>query len=612
MPATAVTRTPAGYLLNATPDAPDIRDRMYEPALIGLEREIVPKAADLRILDQKREGACTGFALAASINMQNRKRGFGDPAVSARMLYQMARLYDEWPGEDYEGSSIRGAIRGWWNNGVCSEKDWPYVQGQPGHLTVKRAKAARVNQLGAYYRLRPSITDYHTALNEAGIICASARVHNGWFTAHGGRINWERGTPMAGGHAFAIVGYNDEGFIVQNSWGPGWGDGGIALYNYEDWALHIQDAWVFRMAVPVPQAFDLSVAADTRTPQGRSAFADRNPRRDEIAGHFVHIDDGEFHAGGRYASTVTDVEETAKQLTASIKAGKYQHLLLYGHGGLNSPGASARRIRGMKTVFKENGIYPFHFMYDTGLCEELFDLIRNRGESFVERTGDFFDATDRFIENRLRRIGRRLWEEMKGGAKSAFARNGAGTATMKKLAKIPSQTNAKVHLCGHSTGAILMGHLLDAIDGQTVWKGRIATCSLLAPAATVEFYRNTFEPRLKGRRQVNLPGLTTYHLTDEQELDDTVTLFYRKSLLYLVSNAFEPEPQTPLLGMEKFIGDATHPKHDAVPSGSSPRARSRSETHGGFDNDPATMNDLLRRVLGAKPKRPFTEKDLDY
>ncbi len=38
-----------------------------------------------------------------------------------------------------------------------------------------------------------------------------------------------------------------------------------------------------------------------------------------------------------------------------------------------------------------------------------------------------------------------------------------------------------------------------------------------------------------------------------------------------------------------------------------------SETHGGFDNDPATMNDVLKGVLGTdKPSRPFTEEDLKY
>jgi hypothetical protein len=40
--------------------------------------------------------------------------------------------------------------------------------------------------------------------------------------------------------------------------------------------------------------------------------------------------------------------------------------------------------------------------------------------------------------------------------------------------------------------------------------------------------------------------------------------------------------------------------------------RSASDSHGGFDNDPATMNDVLKRVLGKPPAVPFTDKNLDY
>ena len=40
--------------------------------------------------------------------------------------------------------------------------------------------------------------------------------------------------------------------------------------------------------------------------------------------------------------------------------------------------------------------------------------------------------------------------------------------------------------------------------------------------------------------------------------------------------------------------------------------RSASQSHGGFDNDPDTMNDVLRRILGEKPTTPFTKEVLDY
>ena len=67
------------------------------------------------VLDQGEEGACTGFGLAATVNFLLHNRS-GAPQLkrpagaSARMLYEMAKRYDEWDGTDYEGSSIRGAV----------------------------------------------------------------------------------------------------------------------------------------------------------------------------------------------------------------------------------------------------------------------------------------------------------------------------------------------------------------------------------------------------------------------------------------------------------------------------------------------------------------------
>ena len=45
-------------------------------------------------------------------------------------------------------------------------------------------------------------------------------------------------TKITGGHAFALVGYNQAGFVVQNSWGTGWGEKGYGwLGDYS--AAHI-------------------------------------------------------------------------------------------------------------------------------------------------------------------------------------------------------------------------------------------------------------------------------------------------------------------------------------------------------------------------------------
>jgi hypothetical protein len=47
-----------------------------------------------------------------------------------------------------------------------------------------------------------------------------------------------------------------------------------------------------------------------------------------------------------------------------------------------------------------------------------------------------------------------------------------------------------------------------------------------------------------------------------------------------------------------------------------PFSQSRSDSHGGFDNDPETMNSVLMRILGreliAEKDRVFSVRDLQY
>jgi hypothetical protein len=110
--------------LTARPDTVDFRDLMYVPTLIEVGTCLALedyKALDVPILDQGTEGACTGFGLATVAHYLLRKRRVvaDQSPVSPRMLYAMARRYDEWPGQDYEGSSCRGAMKGWHKHGVC-------------------------------------------------------------------------------------------------------------------------------------------------------------------------------------------------------------------------------------------------------------------------------------------------------------------------------------------------------------------------------------------------------------------------------------------------------------------------------------------------------------
>ena len=533
------------------------------------------------------------------------------------MLYEMAKKFDEWEGESYSGSSCRGAIRGWSNMGVCGDKLAPYNEQETDwQLSIEQAKDARKTTLGAYYRVNKQLSHYHAALNEVGVLYASARVHKGWQSSNivDGMIPHK--TSTQGGHAFAIVGYDKKGFYVQNSWGSNWGEDGVALWLYEDWLENVRDAWVVRLALSTPQIWHLGPSAKGGTGQERGLLSHK-PNRSEIAGHFVHIDDGHFDDKGRYWTNLATVQQTAKLVAES---GNYDHLVFYAHGGLNSIDASARRIVAMKEVFKRNRIYPFHFMYDTGLLEEIKDVVLSKRDKAEERARGISVVTDILIEKLARPFGRAIWREMKRGARSPFLDGMAGTQSIRAFLDAFAQPGAQsknVHIIGHSTGAILLAALLKALAKES--KPLIVhTCALMAPACTHAAFNEVYLPLLS--EDAEPPGikrLVIYNLNEDLEQGDKVTI-YRKSLLYLVSNSFEEKRGAHILGMQKFREFlAPVPSQPAfrieVSNGTeSDSTKTASTTHGGFDNDHFTMNDILHSILRKDPKHPFTKENLRY
>jgi hypothetical protein len=603
--------TKNGHILNVVNDVPDFRDRMYTPSLSQLKPAIEPEIFDLKILNQGTEGSCTGQALAAVINLLLSRRG-DDTSVSQRMLYEMAKKHDRWPGEGYEGSSCRGAIRGWYHMGVCNEDLWEYQSGSDDtHLNPERAKDARNITIGAYYRLNHDIVDFHCALNEVGVLYVSADVHSGWMeNINGPEYKIPLESEIIGGHAFALVGYNEKGFLIQNSWGKDWGKKGVALWTYEDWQTNLKDAWVIRLAVPTPQIHRGSSGLN-RSIANVDGLADKGVSRIEIAGHFAHIDDGNFDDQGKYWSNENDVDITASKLGDSIK---YEHLLFYCHGGLNSPKSSAKRVKAMTNIFKDNGIYNYHFMYDTGLLEELKDIIKDKKPRIPERTAfNITDITDKLIENITRHIGKALWSEMKKDAGILFNSQKAGSYVAEVLTPIAVNKGMKIHIIGHSNGSVMAAYLIERLL-KTNSNMNIATLNLMAPACTCNLFKNKYAGPIANQE---IQKTTLYNLSDKLEQRDDVAKAYRKSLLYLVSNAYEGQKKVPLLGMEKFKDDidvsSFGNRFEFVISKGREGQRSASRSHGGFDNDIDTLNDILKQVTGSiNLKRPFKKTDLDY
>ena len=126
--ATKRAKKPTVRIRNVVPDRLDLRDRVYMPPVAVVPGVTRAPKTNIPVLDQGQTNACTGFALASVVYQlqHNAKRKKLDCCVSPFMLYSMARRYDEFPGDPNvdTGSSLRGAMKGWYKHGACSDRLW--------------------------------------------------------------------------------------------------------------------------------------------------------------------------------------------------------------------------------------------------------------------------------------------------------------------------------------------------------------------------------------------------------------------------------------------------------------------------------------------------------
>ncbi|MES2881840.1 MAG: C1 family peptidase [Bacteroidota bacterium] len=683
-PAAKTTAEKLNKTFDAAPDKVDIRDWFYHPTLKPLPHQLINCDEVPQILDQGKEGACTGFALAAVINFHLVKnkcctaKGIkGKDGVSPKMLYDMARRYDEWPGQNYEGSSARGTMKGWSAHGVVRRwmwEDWQkdHVEQTSGQvkkmqLDESRAKAALEVPVGAFYRvMHTEVRDMHAALNETGILYATLMVHDGWLQPSGKPIEYKHGSkgetkafPVIerthdadGVHAIAIVGYTKDGFIIQNSWGEDWGAGGFALLPYEDWTLHAADCWTVQLGVPLQ--INLS---DLKNKNNRGEGAQKAssiiPLHD-IKPYIINIGNNGFLSdSGDYWTTENDIDTLFESIanTAQNNNWKKKRIMLYLHGGLNSEREVARRAISFKQVCLDNQIYPVHIMWETdfwnSMKNNVLDIFTNEDKATANFLNKLRDAAvelkDRTIELTTAKAGTLLWDEMKENARLAStghaSREGQERAMivlaqkgLQAFNQLPDaeKKNWEIHIVAHSAGAIFLAYALETLLGIGI---PIKTIQLMAPAVSVDLFKEKYIPQITKNPEL-LP--TIYLLSDKGERDDDVGP-YGKSLLYLVSNAFERRRERPILGMEKFINpnnkdldksfiDPQVSKllkgtnvngwpHIVVAGAAAADLKlgpdiSRSETHGGFDNDSFTLNSVLYRILGKKAGREFGPGDL--
>ena len=612
---------------NVVPDKLDLRDRPYTPSISIPPKLALKPRPSLAVLNQGQTNACTGFALAAVVRHlhQTAKRGKKLESVSPFMLYSMARRYDEFPGDPSadSGSSLRGAMKGWYKHGACSAQSWQKIDMPKGPF---RSKAddwwldAVQRPLGAYYRVDPrSISDMHVALNEIGILYASAVCHAGWDAGQdvgkvkgGGywKIPQTLAGPDDGGHAFAIVGYDRDGFIIHNSWDTSWGSGGRAVLLYEDWLENAMDCWVAQLGVVTEVHEEIAKSTTLRTRDDKVQLAgDPNLRKREISPFIIDMENnGRLSNTGDFRTQESDVTALVTQLLGKARTdwGLGQNdavdIAIYAHGGLVSENDAAETAARWIPAMYDRKIFPIFLMWET----DLFSTLKNRFEDIISgqprATGGFLDSARQWWNERLEQLlaapGTAVWSEMKQNADAiSFADKSGGLqlyAACKASPHFKDPAKIRLHLVGHSAGAIAHSYIVDRL-GKLGWK--FESVNFMAPAVRVDLFKEKVIPAIKNG---TIKRYSQFHLSDEMEQKDPTCkpiLGYSRSLLYLVSQSFESGRRTGILGMEKYYDQLNELK--ALPNVlayTSPSPTTASTNHGGFDDDETTMKSVIALI----------------
>lgn len=194
-----------------------------------------PKSLDYRqhmprVWDQGADGPCSAYAAAAIKQWQEYKDYGLKESLSKYFIYNIRPNYPQ------KGMTPRDTMKLLHKYGVPTAKSYnkrkmKHKQDIPDWLWQEAAN----HRILAYARVM-TIEGLKESLYKNGPAYIAMPVYNDSSTF------WKPsfGDVIMGGHALVVVGYNRKGFILRNSWGSDWADGGHSIYSYKDFGCHYE------------------------------------------------------------------------------------------------------------------------------------------------------------------------------------------------------------------------------------------------------------------------------------------------------------------------------------------------------------------------------------
>ena len=292
----AQTQYSLGALLDEPPSV--LEERLNLPAYVPSEgRAVLPTSHSLLDLlppvrNQGSRGTCVAHAVIAV--REQLEIAAGSPPemnLSEQYVYWWCKAHDGIP--KVSGTYVSVGMRCLNETGAPWEEVWPYVSRETGDQGQGPPPPAAANGDPAFRTLRSQqfnradITGIKTCLSEGRVVAFSIPVFDSWYassaTSRWGKITLPLpGEPADGGHAMALVGYQDDPdvpgggyFLVRNSWQP-WSWDGVWQEGYG----YISYAYISRHATAVFSGY-------------------------RIAGNGIYLRDHAAEAGPRSAATLT-------------------------------------------------------------------------------------------------------------------------------------------------------------------------------------------------------------------------------------------------------------------------------------------------------------------
>ena len=203
------------------------------------EEVLIPGCKDNPVSNQGGESSCVANAICDGLEISQIARGLPLVQLSRNALYYWSRCKHDAQLRD-EGTYIPLALEQASIMGVIPEEAWPYVEERVNKApTNDEILLASENQVGGFYEITGRGDE--VAHQIAGVIHQGQPVVAAfWLGPEYRSIQPDQvaGVPGSrwGLHAQLIVGYRmspprmslsgSYDFLVRNSWGAGWGDGG--------------------------------------------------------------------------------------------------------------------------------------------------------------------------------------------------------------------------------------------------------------------------------------------------------------------------------------------------------------------------------------------------